>query len=276
MLFSTAGSMGDSIYHTLFMLEAQEALNEAILANRQLEARDSLSIHLQTNKKCSYYKEHPYGTVGLTTAAADFLAPLFEKQGWPTTVGDEIPYGAFDIDNFRKLRLNFSCGEIRLWCYNLSAVPLPMNLQRKTLTKYEPDSSFAEKVIVCRTDRYINAYIDYKLLEPIKDRIVFVGLEKEHKSFCDEIFPVDYYKCKDAVDMLNVMAGAKAVISNPCGPYALAEQAKLPRCLLTPEFLVIQEKYIGIGPVNVIPQGGACWMCGTNSRLQEYVKQIGD
>lgn len=266
--------MGDSIYHTLFMLEAQEALNDSILTKRQLEARDALSIHLQTNKPCSYYKEHPYGTVGLTTAAADFLAPLFEKQGWPTTIGDDVPYGAFDIDNFRKLRLNFSCGEIRTWAYQLAGMQLPMDLSRQTLTRFTPDASFADKIILCKTDRYVNAFIDLNMLKPLQKKLVFLGLPKEHEDFCRDFFKVDYERCEDAKRMLDVMAGSQAVIANPCGPYALAEMAKLKRCLLTPEFMLLDDKHITIGPVNVIPQGGDFMMCGTLSRLMAWVEQM--
>lgn len=255
--------MGDSIYQTLFMLEVCDATNDKIE-----------SIHIQTNKACTYYKDHPYGSVGITTEAAKFLAPVFVEQGWTVTIGDTIPEHAFDIDSFRRLRLNFTCGDIRLWCYNLAAICLPMDLRRQTLTKMTPDVSYADKIVLCRTDRYRNAFIDWKILEPLKDKIVFLGLEKEHKDFCDACFKVDYLKCEDALHMLNVMSGAKTVIANPCGPYALAEQAKISRCLLTPEFLLVDERHMTIGPVNVIPQGGDAYMCGTNDRLRKYVEMM--
>lgn len=252
------------MYQTLFMLELSEALNQKIE-----------EIHLQTDKPSNCYKPHVYGDVCLSKNAAEFLAPLLELQGWKTSISDSLPKDFFDLDRFRQLKLNFGANDIRAWVYNLTAYQLPMNLQRQTISKFPIDASFADKVVLAKTDRYINPFIDYGLLKPLKDKIVFIGLPQEHKAFCDTYFKVDYEMCPDAVKMMSVIAGAKTFIANQCGPYSLAEQAKTRRCLLTSEFMVFEKIHrIVPGPVNVIPQGGEAYMCGTNERFKSYIERL--
>ena len=211
----------------------------------------------------------------LSRGAAEFLSPLLELQGWKTSVSDDVPSGYIDLDKFRELRLNFSGSDIRAWVYNLVKLQLPMDLRRKTILKHGIDSSFSDKVIFAKTDRYVNPFLDFNILKPLKDKIVFIGLPQEHKDFCDRFFKVDYQKCEDAARMLEVIAGGKTFIANQCGPYSLAEQAKVRRCLLTAEFMVWEKiDRIVPGPCNVIPQGGECYICGTNERLAAYVERF--
>ena len=43
-----------------------------------------------------------------------------------------------------------------------------------------------DHVIVNRTERYLNNYIDYHFLKDYQDKLIFSGTEAEHKRFCDE------------------------------------------------------------------------------------------
>ena len=265
MKFNTAGSMGDSVYHTLFMLELSEHIKSPIE-----------SINIQWGKKASFTMKHCYGDQQLTKAAAEFLAPLFESQGWKTEVNDHCPSDYLDLDTFRELPVNFAAGEIRLWVYNLVGLPLPMNLQRPTI-KVQPDTSFNGKIILAHTDRYLNPLIDFSILKPYADRIVIIGLEPEHKDFCQEFFNVDFYRCKDALDAARVIAGGSLMIANPCGLYSIAEQMKMNRMLISCERMCLLykgKKMMVAGPNNVIPQGGVAFSVGTQAKFECVLKCI--
>lgn len=199
-------------------------------------------------------------------------------QGWKTSISDSVPDDCLDLDEFRKCRLNFSAFDIRLWYYNLVKGFYPMNLQRKTIF-VDADKRFRDKIILAHTSRYQNVYLDYNALKPLQKQIMMIGLEEEHKAFCEKYFDVDFYKVKDALDAAKIIKGAKMMIANQCGLYSLAEQMKTPRILCTSEFIDIKHPQTGQtiwiqGPCNVIPQGGQCYAAGTTQRLQLIVQDI--
>ena len=182
--------------------------------------------------------------------------PLFESQGWKTSISEYCPEDFIDIDDFRKLKLNFAAGDIRTWPYALTALTLPMDLSRKII-EVPPDNKFNGRVILTKTSRYNNPFLNYNELRPLQCDIVFIGLEEEHKAFCNDYFEVDFYKVKDAYETAQIIAGADCMISNQNGLYSIAEMMKTPRILCSPEFISIErngKNYIVPGPCNNIPQ----------------------
>lgn len=233
-------------------------------------------IHIQFGKPCVFSQPHVYGNVQLTQAAAEFMKPLFESQGWKVSISDKIPEGFINLDEFRKLKLNFAAGDLRLWYYQLTNIILPKDLQRPVLD-IEADYTFSDKIIVCRTSRYNNPFIDWKALRSIKDKLMFIGLKEEHEDFCQNCFEVDFYKVENALDAARKIAGCDLMISNQCGLYAIAEQLKIPRLLIEAEYMRIENNgrsYLVPGPVNTQPQGGWCTQVGSQQKLEEIVKRV--
>lgn len=67
----------------------------------------SFDYNLQLYQEATYTEEHPYGSVMLTEAAANFLKPLIETV-CPVTISMDVPQGALDLSLFRKLPLNLA------------------------------------------------------------------------------------------------------------------------------------------------------------------------
>jgi hypothetical protein len=236
------------------------------------------TINFQINKKGYYAQPHPYGNLQLTKDAAEFLVPLFESQGWKTRISDNVPIGYVDLDRFRDLKLNFAAGDIRLWCYNLINVILPMDLSRATI-KVNPDESYKDKIILVKTNRYCNKFLDWKKLKPYKKDIIMMGLEEEHTAFCESFFPVDYIKVKDALEAAEIIAGAKFIVANQCGIYSLAEMMKTPRIVCPPEYMMIKhpktkQDILVPGPCNVIAQGGRCVLASTTAKFEAMIEEL--
>ena len=144
--------------------------------------------------------------------------------------------------------------------------------------KVEPNRQFRDKIVLAKTSRYCNVFLDWTILKPFAKDIIMVGLEEEWKDFCSQYCKVDFYKCKDALDAAQMIAGAKFMIANQCGLYSLAEQMKTPRILTTAEFISINHKDAGWitvpGPCNVIAQGGKAAMVGTTAKFSATLEEF--
>lgn len=269
MKFNTSGNLGDSLYQTLFMKELSENLHE------QVE-----NVNLQINKPVVFSQKHPYGNVQLTQAAAEFLQPLM-KHIFPQaeiTISEQVPTNCLDLDLFRTQRINFASGDIRLWVYSLTnANPLPMNLQRQIIHGIPKIFGLEDKILLAKTSRYCNYFIDWNSLKPLQKQLIFCGLEQEHKDFCNSYFDVEFLKLENALHAATVMNSCKTFISNQCGLYSIAEMMKSPRALLSAEYMPItrdSKTFLVPGPVNVIPQGGNCTLIQTQQRLDAFIKHV--
>jgi len=157
------------------------------------------------------------------------LAPLLEAQPYINKVavynGEKIDY---DLDLFRgtvgeEFKTNFI--ETYAQTFNLP---------------YDPATSFAPwlavtpnrvaKFVVARTARYhsnrtttIPTWITVMCENKVTSDSVFIGMPDEHAAFQD-LFNVSipYYKCKDFLDMAEVIAGADGFMSNQTFAYSIA------------------------------------------------------
>ena len=205
----------------------------------------------------------------LTKTAAEFLAPLLESQGWKTSISDKVPEDYVDLDDFRTRKLNFSSGDCRLWYYTLVNLVLPMNMRRQII-KVDPDTSYRDKIILVRTSRYNNHFLDWNVLKPYQKDIIMLGLETEHNDFCREFFPVDYLKVNNALDIAETMAGSKFIVGNQGGLFSIAEMMKTPRILTTAEFNVVEHNEKNY----IIPRTMQCDMPRREVRTSYYYTKV--
>lgn len=180
----------------------------------------------------------------LTQNAADFFAPLIKTLCKDVTISVEDPPESFNLSHFRKLRLNFGASDLRTWYYALVNTQLQMDLSRKIIN-VEPSDVAKDKILLIKTSRYCNLFTDWAALKPYADKLLFIGLDEEHEAFCKQFFPVNRLPVKDALEVAQAMAGALLTVGNPSGLYAIAEQSKAKRCLVTPEFIKWKEYTVG-------------------------------
>ena len=214
------------------------------------------------------------GENGLPVQAASFLQPLLAKQ---KSISQCDIVGKTDekhimLDDYRKLKLNFSASDIRSWYYNLTRCHLPREFW-KPVIEVDADYKYQNKILICNTDRYCNVHIDLNYLKEFQRHLVFVGLPHEHEAFCRNFFEVPYQPCKDMLEMAQYMAGAKGFIGNQSGIYSLAECMKIPRILLAPEFVRFNSVIIP-GPHNNHPIGGWCEDVVSTEKMIAAVKAL--
>jgi hypothetical protein len=126
---------------------------------------------------------HPVGDVMCNDAMYNFIEPLLKAQPYIHDViklnkGENMVVD-FDLNLFRKEYKNLSAGNIQNWIANAYHEFRP-NLSKQCV--FLPENIGNNYIIVNRTTRYNNFFIDYTMLEQY-DNVYFVGTEKEFKRF---------------------------------------------------------------------------------------------
>lgn len=265
MIFNHTGNIGDIIYSIPFVFELCEKYNVKI--------SDTI-FNIQINVKTTYSIKHPYGNFLMNEGSAKFLIPFLELFGFKrVTTSLEKPKHCVALEDFRKLKLNTMGSDIRTYYYSTFLEHLPQNFSRKYLNFDVIDNRLKNKIVVCLTNRYLNPYINFGLLEKYKDNFIFVGLESEYINFCKTYFTIDYAKILNCYEAAVVFNSCKGIISNQNGLYSIAETLKVPRILISCEFLKFNNK-IKFGPVNVMPFGGWFEIARTNEKLVSSCKEL--
>ena len=140
---------------------------------------------ISKNKKCNYYIEsgkpipkhllnhsNPYGNVYLNNKNVDMLLVLLKKQKYLNSV-EKYTNQSIDINLnlFRELPINFNLDSVR-WYFHLTGIH--PNLNEKYID-VEGHKSIKNKVVIIRSSRRKNFFINYKFLNKYRD-IIFLGL----------------------------------------------------------------------------------------------------
>ena len=100
-------------------------------------------------------------------------------------------------------------------------------------------------LMVCLLNRYIrrkNYFINYKFLKKY-DNLLFLGLNHEYEDLKKEVPNLDFYDCKDFLEMAQIIKSSKFFLGNPSLGYVIAEGLKVPRLLENfPEFHVMNPR----------------------------------
>jgi hypothetical protein len=211
----------------------------------EYENQKQFDFHIQINVPDTV-PNHPNNGKRMTEAAAKFIIPLLNTQSYIKNVSfsENIPNHAINLDNFRKLPINFMSGNICRWYYNLCPVHLPADFTKPVLT-CKANNKYKDKILISYTERYVNVTIDYKKLKEFQDKLVFIGLPKEYELFSNRFFNLEYCKTKDALEVAEYMTGAKGFLGNQSGLFSIAECLKIPRICLTPEIIQFGDRFIG-------------------------------
>lgn len=246
MIFNHFGALGDILYSLTFAREYSLSKDSPMIG-----------LNLQVDVPGPLNPQDRRPTL-LSRESAEWLKPLLEAQPYidTVTIGSTISDTSFDLSNFRRLPLFHSAGDIRYYYYSLTSDTLPKDFVTPTLDVI-PDPRAKGRVIVFRSSRYHNPFVNYREFRHLQDRMLFLGLPEEHEAFCKWWFDVEYLPTKDALDAARLIKGADLTIGNQTCLFAIAEQLKVPRILESAQFLS-QDNRLVCGCPNVLPMGGKC------------------
>ena len=274
LTFNHAGKIGDILFSLYFCIEVSRHCGDS-----------QFDYNIQINKRTSDFGDSSDDSILLSPEKALFIKPLLESQPYihSVTIREEPEKGSLDLNSFRNRYINpFGC-EIRDWYYNFVVQTLPREFWKKIVT-VEPDPAYKDKVLLTLTERYVNQGIDYKKLNEFKNHLVFLGTEREHQTFQKEYFELDRVDLKPEDSLLTVaryLAGAKGFIANQSGFFSLAELMKIPRILLTPDWVKNQiwsasgwKSEVRMGPKNNLPLGGWANNVSYTPKMVAAVKEL--
>ena len=198
--------------------------------------QQNAKFYLEYGAPGNFHHEHPFGNVLMTQKAAEWFKPFLEAQDYISSV-EIVEYGKyeildsekkFDLNLFRRLPIDFRSIYIPRWYYYV--VPCFV----KDMSFNEPwvtlgsDNRTKDKIVVFRSSRYQNKFVDYSFLNEHKDKFVFLGLDDEYDEF-KKLVDCEHIKVNDALEAANLIGSAKLVIGNQTFFYSLAESAKKDR-----------------------------------------------
>jgi len=221
--FLHSGHLGDIIYSLPII--------------KKLSENHNCNLYIQINKPMDLkYFNHPAGNFFLNEKITNMLLPLLREQNYLKKIeiynGQEIE---IDLDLFRKIPINIQFYSPR-WFFQLTGIHT--NLEHSYL-EVKPHKNITNKIVIIRTFRARNSFINYKFLENYTN-LIFIGTFEEYEDLKKQIPNLEYYNCKDFLEMSEIIKASKFFIGNQGLGYALAEALKVPRLLeANPDFPVI-------------------------------------
>ena len=221
--FLHSGHLGDIMY--------------SLPAIKELSKTHKCKLYIQADKPMEVdYQNHPSGKVYLDKRIVNLLLPLLQQQTFLNSVNiynnEKIDV---NLDLFRKMPINIRFHSVR-WYSHLTGVHVNMH---EPCLFVKPHKLVKNKIVIVRSPRYRNSYINYEFLKNTKN-LVCVGLKSEFEDLKKEIHNLEFYDCKDFLEMAEIIKGSKFFIGNECFAYSIAESLKIPRLLeASPDFPVV-------------------------------------
>lgn len=197
---------------------------------QELSKTKKCNLFIEKNKKIPGHvvsKDHPSGGVFLEEKSIDKLIPLLKYQKFLNNV-EVYKDQKIDIDLnfFRELPINFNIDSVRWYSHLTGCFP---NLTNNYLEVHK-NSKFQNYVVIMRSLRRQNKQLDFSFLSNYKN-LVFVGLKDEFDDLKGQINNLEFYDCKDFLELASIIRSSKLFIGNLSFGYAMAEALKVPRLL---------------------------------------------
>jgi len=206
---------------------------------KELSKTHKCNLYIEPNRPIPSnvkYNKHPSGRVFLNNKNTSMLLPLLKQQPYIQDV-NEYNNESIDIDFnlFRELPLNFNLDSVR-WYFHISGVHADLS---SPYLFVEKNNLFKEKVIIIRSIRRKNYLINYNFLKDYKN-LLFIGLTNEYNDLKKEVPNLEFYDCKDFLEMTQIIQSSKFFLGNLSLGYTLAEGLKIPRLLeACPDFPLV-------------------------------------
>ena len=197
---------------------------------------------LSKSHKCKLYVQiekpilGPYESsrkVFINKRCGDLILPLLRNQDFLDTVNiykdEKID---INLNLFRDIPINHCFFQPRYYSHICG---VNINVENAYLS-IKPHDSIKNKIIVNRSPRYRNPFLNYKFLKNTKN-LLCIGLKEEFQDLKREINNLEFYDCKDFLEMAEIIKASKFYVGNMCLQYVISDALKIPRLLeASPDF----------------------------------------
>ena len=219
------GHLGDVVNS----LPVIKELSKTHKCNFYIQAKKPLDPNARHYKRFGDY-------VFLTDANVDMLLPLFMNQPYIHKV-DKYTNQEIDIDLnlIREMPIDFNIDSVR-WYSQLTGIHTDLSVP---YIFAEPHNVIKNKVTIMRNVRRKNYFTNYKFLKKYEN-LLFIGLNNEYEDLKKEVPNLEFYDCKDFLEMAQIIKSSKLFLGNLSFGYTIAEGLKIPRLLEAgPDFPVV-------------------------------------
>lgn len=210
--FLHSGRLGDLIY--------------SLATIKELSKSHKCRLYIQVEKPMIGYDD-PSRKVFVNKKSGDLILPLLRNQDFLETVNiykdEKID---INLDLFRDIPINHSFYSSR-WFSHICGININVE---NTFLSVKPHDLIKNKIIVGRSPRYRNAYINYKFLKNTKN-LLCIGLKDEFQDSKKYINNLEFHDCKDFLEMAEIIKASKFFIGNMSFQYIISEALKVPRLL---------------------------------------------
>lgn len=192
---------------------------------------NSLPVVKEISKKvkCNFLiKTHSSKNINLTKDAFNKIYPLLKSQPYISKV-DQYRGQKIDInlDFFRELPINFNVDSVRWYSHLTGVFP---DLNKPYLLNIKKKYEYKNSIIIIRSLRRQNKNINFNFLKKNR-KIFFIGLYPEYLDLKKQIKNLNFYNCKNFLEMAEIINSCKLFIGNLSFGYTIAEALKVPRLL---------------------------------------------
>ncbi len=214
------GNAGDVIYALPTIKKIQELTGVPINLY--------LRINMPLPKPKWSDKEHSMGSVRINNITASMLMPLLNAQSYIAKCEIyENQKIQIDLDFFRSKSIVLHNANIARWCSYITGITPDL---WKPWLNVVPNAAFKDKIILARSERYLNSTIDYSFLKKYNN-ICFIGVKSEYDTMKRILKNLEWVQVENFLQLAVIIAGCKFFIGNQSFPYSIAEGLKVPRIL---------------------------------------------
>lgn len=246
-----SGNAGDIMYSLPTIKRIREEIDIPI----------NLYLKLDQPLVLPHYFKHPLGAFMLNRKMAEMLIPLLHSLPYIDRCevynGQEVH---LDFDDVRTAGFALNAGNIARWYGYITGVNA--NLCKNWIS-IAPDQTYRNSIIIARSERYRNPYIDYSFLKKY-GQLYFIGVASEYEDIRKSLPGIEWLQVNNFLEMAQIISGCKFFIGNQSFPFSVAESLKVPRILET-----------SFEAPNVIPEGPNGYDFYFQGHFESLVRTLG-
>tara|TARA_E500000331_G_scaffold273379_1_gene265346 strand:- start:1020 stop:1946 length:927 start_codon:yes stop_codon:yes gene_type:complete len=197
---------------------------------QELSKTHKCNLYIQANKSLGLSKHYKgFGdNIFLSDKNVDMILPLLKEQKYFNKVEKYVDQEIdVDLNYVREMPLDIRRDDLNLWYSGMTGVQV--DFATPYLTS-KPHPSITNKIVLIRTKRKQGWFINYKFLKDYRD-LLFIGLRDEYDDLKKDIPNLEFYDCKDFLEMSQIIKSSKFFLGNHSLGYHIAEALKVPRLL---------------------------------------------
>ena len=168
------------------------------------------------------------------TSKIDIIKPLLMSQPYIKEVrvynGESVDWAS---EGFRSGWVQNDCtlaSNHAKHALDKGFIPSMPDFSQPWLFGIKPSEETKGRVVINRSPRYNNSYFQWKrVVEFYGDDLIFLGLDHEHRAFCDAYGSVKFRPTANMLEVAELIAGSDLFIGNQSSSMTIAEGLKHPR-----------------------------------------------